>query len=51
MSEDALARAAMAGRHGDAGGQLREDDNQVPSLCVLPLNIMWLSYATGSNGR
>ena len=51
MSEVALARAAMAGRHGDAGGQLREDDNQVPSLCVLPLNIMWLSYATGSIRR
>ena len=49
VPEDAHARAAMAGRHGDAGGRLCEDDNQVPSLCVLSLNIMWLSYATGSN--
>ena len=42
--EDALARAAMAGRNGDADGRLCEDDNQVPSLSVLPLNIMWVSY-------
>ena len=41
----------MAGRHGDAGGRLREDDKQVPSLHVLPLNFMLLSYAKESNGR